>query len=362
MKIAVVGLSPKVGGVETFIINMFRSLYQKHDFYFLTSYDEDVCYKDEILKNNGKIIKYCPRRSSLIKCRKDLNKFFKSNRVDVLWFNCCSLSSIEEIKIAYKNNISNIVVHSHNSKNMGSKLTFLSHTLNKLILNRFVYNTIACSNIAADWMFNNTLRKNTKILHNAVNAKKFQYNKNLDIKMRKKLNIEKDCSVIGHVGRFHFQKNHKFLINIYEKYYKINKNSRLILCGEGEDKASIKEYVKQKNIENNVLFLGNRNDMEQVYQCMNMIVFPSLFEGLPFVLIEAQASGIPCLISDNISREVAITNLIHFKSLSDDPELWANCVKNLIVYEKKSTLDEIVKAGYDIEENVKNFEKILKLK
>lgn len=361
MKIAVVGLSPNVGGVETFILNMYYMLREKHTFYFITQHSS-ICKQTEILNHGDKIL-YChSRKSNYFKFKKDLKKIFIDNDFDVIWQNNCSLSCIDELIEAKKAGVKRRIIHSHNSQNMGSKIAYCLHLVNKLRLHKYITDSFACSQIAANWMFPTEIAQKTNIIKNAIDTSKYAYNRHIEKEMKKNLGIPENIKIIGHVGRFHEQKNHYFIISVFYEYLKKYPNTLLILCGDGSLKEDIALLTKKLNINDKVLFLGNRNDMENIYQVFDCLLFPSLYEGLPFVLVEAQAAGIPCLISDKISKEVVLTNLINFKSLDDPIEEWVNKLFELINEKKYNTVEEIKDNGYDIYQNSLIIENIFKKK
>lgn len=173
--------------------------------------------------------------------------------------------------------------------------------------------------------------------------------------MRKELNIE-DKTIIGHVGRFSKVKNHTRLINIFEEYQKTNQNSVLLLVGTGEDFEYIKQNINE-NIRGKVVFLGNRSDVAEVMMTFDMMLFPSLSEGFPVTLIEAQSLGIPCLISDVITREVCITNLINYFSLDDSNDTIVDKLQKILLNKNTSNYNEQVKnKGFDIKNVSKELE------
>lgn len=359
MNIAIVGLSSNIGGVETFIINIYRQLKEDgHSFFFLTTEDV-ICFEEEIRNNNDTILKYESRKNNYTNFKKDLKRIFEDYKFDVFWLNCCSLSCIEELKQAYKVNVPIRIIHSHNSQNMGNWLTLLLHSLHKLVLKKYITHSFACSDTAAKWMFSKSVYKRTIVFHNAIDAQKFEVNPKINLQMRKKLNIKNDALVVGHVGRFHFQKNHSFLLQIFSEYKKLQSNSILILCGSGKLKREIIENIKKYNLEDSIVMLENQTQMENIYQIFDVFLFPSLFEGLPFALIEAQAAGIPCLISNSISKEICITNLISYKALSDSASEWAIELNRVSKTIKTNTTDLIKKAGYDTKTNKSYFYSIL---
>lgn len=360
MKIAIIGLSPNMGGVETFIINMYRQLKKdNHQFFFLTAADT-ICYENEILKGNDKIIHYTPRRNNYVLFRKSLKEIFMNNNFDVFWLNCCSLSCIDELKYAYKTNVPIRIIHSHNSENMGSKLTNLLHLYHKKVIGKYITHSFACSDVAAKWMFPKDVYDKTILLHNSINAHMFSYDYNTNLKIRKQLNISENEIVVGNVGRFHFQKNHIFLLKVFNEYKKINPKVKLVLCGTGDLKVDILKVITKYRINDDVIILENQSNMNEIYQIFDLFLFPSLFEGLPFALIEAQAAGIPCLISDTISREICITNLIYYESLDNTEIVWAEKLHSLETKMKVNTLPLIEQAGYDIKACRESFYKAIK--
>lgn len=362
MNIAIYGMSSNTGGVETFIMNIYRSLKQdKHTFYFFTT-EDNICYENEIIDNGDYIIKYTARRKNIKNQKKELKEIFSKYKFNIYWHNCCSLSNIEEIKQAYNANVPIRIIHSHNSKNMGNFLTLLLHTKNKYCLSKYVTHFFACSDVAGKWMFPNKVYKDIVIFHNSIDTRSYLYNSKTQKEMRKLYHINDDTLIIGHVGRFHFQKNHKYLIEIFNRLYNQNKNVLLVLCGDGTLKNEILNLVKKYNLQKKVLFLGNQSEMSKIYQMFDILCFPSLFEGLPFVLVEAQAAGIPCIVSNTVSSEAKLTNLVFFEDINKNPSIWVDKIEKIKLIKKRNTYKDIVENGYDIENNKKQFYLIINQK
>ena len=192
------------------------------------------------------------------------------------------------------------------------------------------------------------------MLKNGLPLEKFKFDKEKRIGLRKGFGVEKDF-VIGHVGRFSKQKNHKFLIDIFKAFKKKNKNSKLMLIGDGPLRKEIEEYATSQGVREDILFLGIRNDVSDIYNCMDCFVFPSLYEGMPNTVIEAQTSGLPCVISNTITTEVNLTEKIEFCSIKD-AGLWIEKIKKT---ENREQDYKILKEkGYDIEDIVNEFIKI----
>ena len=191
-----------------------------------------------------------------------------------------------------------------------------------------------------------------QIMNNAIDAKKFIYNEEVRKQKRVELGVE-DKFVIGHVGRFNLQKNHEFLVKRFADFAKTNEDAILVLIGNGELQEKIKEMAKEYGIETKVKFLGLREDIPQLLQAMDLFLFPSLFEGLPVTLVEAQAAGLPCVISDMITDEIMITDQISKVSLSGNTSLWNQEIAKYRYSKRKNTIEDIIEHGFDIEKNAR---------
>ena len=189
-------------------------------------------------------------------------------------------------------------------------------------------------------------------MNNAIDAKKFIYNEEVRKQKRAELGVE-DKFVIGHVGRFNLQKNHEFLVKRFADFAKTNEDAILVLIGNGELQEKIKEMAKEYGIETKVKFLGLREDIPQLLQAMDLFLFPSLFEGLPVTLVEAQAAGLPCVISDMITDEIMITDQISKVSLSGNTSLWNQEIAKYRYSKRKNTIEDIIEHGFDIEKNAR---------
>ena len=189
-------------------------------------------------------------------------------------------------------------------------------------------------------------------MNNAIDAKKFIYNEEVRKQKRAELKVE-DKFVIGHVGRFNLQKNHEFLVKCFANFAKTNDDAVLVLIGNGEMQEKIKKMAKEYGIETKVKFLGLREDIPQLLQAMDLFLFPSLFEGLPVTLVEAQAAGLPCVISDTITDEIMITEQISKVSLSGNTSLWNQEIAKYRYSKRKNTIEDIIEHGFDIEKNAR---------
>ena len=363
-KVLVFGMTENPGGVESVIMNYYRHLNkEKYQFDFLCNTDV-VAYEEEIKKMGGEIYRITARSKNRKQYKNDMNKFFKinSNKYAAIWVNVCSLANIDYLKYAKKYGIKKRIIHSHNSQNMDSKLRSLLHKINKKFVHKYATDFWSCGDEAAKWFYSNKIIKsdNYYLLNNAINTDKFKYNIQIREEYRKQLDVQ-DKIVFGNIGRFHFQKNHTFIIKIFNEIQKIKPESVLLLIGAGEDEEMIKNMVNNYNIQDKVKFLGLRNDVEKIMQAMDVLLFPSLFEGLPVVLVEAQTSDLLIYASNTISPKSKIKENMKMISLDLDEKEWSKIIIDDLSkkYERTSDISEIINNGYDINEEIKKFEDLL---
>ena len=242
------------------------------------------------------------------------------------------------------------IIHSHSTSNGKGLSAVIKKWLQYPLRFQADY-FLACSKEAGEWLYGNKIIKNNRfhILNNAINASNYIYSETTRNRIREELHINSSAFVVGHVGRFTYAKNNLFLIDIFKSVHDKNPNAVLLLVGDGELKEQIQEKVKVLNLQNCVIFTGVRNDIPALLSAMDVFVFPSVFEGLGIVAVEAQASGLHTICADTIPEEAKVTNLFEYQSLSENSENWADCVLQYAKgYERKNMYSDICKAGYDI--------------
>ena len=337
------------GGVESVVMNYYRHIDRtKIQFDFICDEDSTNIPYDEIKKLGGKII-LVPPYQKVFEYQKDLIKIFKDNNYKIVHSHLNTLS-VFPLRAAKKAGVPVRIAHSHSTTNKKE----WKKNLVKQILRPFskVYATdyMCCSELAGRWLFGNKEydKGNVYLLNNAIDLDKFKYDEQLRNKKRKELNIKDDTLVIGHVGRFVEQKNHRFLIDIFNEFHKQNNDSLLLLVGQGPLMEEIKEKVNSLGLKDCVKFLGQRNDVSELYNLMDLFLFPSLYEGLGIVTIEAQCTKVPCIVSDKIPSVVEISNNIKFLKLNNDIEDWTNEINKSLKI--KTNIDEkkLKECGYDI--------------
>lgn len=338
-----------MGGLETFIINVYRNINkEKIQFDFLEHYKEESFYDNEIKKLGGKIYHFSLRNdNNIIKYIYNLNKFFREHKeYEVIH---CHMESIGAIifLIAKLNGIKVRIGHAHTNSTSNN----IKGIIKRITSFFFKYTStlnLACSIEAGKYLFSN---KKFTVIPNGIDFDKFKFNNDLRDKLRKKYNIENKF-VIGHVGRMDMAKNQLFLIDVFYEFQKNNTNSVLVLVGNGELKEKIEFKIKSLNIENKVLLLGVKSNINEIYSMFDLFAFPSLFEGLGIVLIEAQINSLPIIASDNVPKITKISNSIKYLSL--DKNKWVHEFQKI---EKKRKNVKFNKSKYDFD--IKNVAKIL---
>ena len=347
--------SMNAGGAETFLMKIYRELdKEKYQMDFCVAEQKKNFYEDEIKKMGGKMYRIVPKSKNPIKNFAQIKKIVQEGKYNhVLRISQNSLSSID-LLAARLGGAQKLALRSSNSNNCGGKLNLFFHYLFRPISNRIANIKVAPSIEAAQYMFGNKNLQNGKVvfIHNALNFDDYKLNKQKRNQLREELNIDKNI-VIGHVGRLNYQKNHKFLLNVFAKYHEIEPEAILICVGTGELKQELMEYTKKLQIVEFVKFLDARADVNELYSAMDLYVFPSLFEGMPNTVIEAQANGLDCIISSTITKEANITGCVKYLTLGNT-EQWVEAIKNSDKTHKDYK-ECFVEKRYDIQSVVLDF-------
>ena len=359
-----------LGGAETMIMNYYRHVDRtKVQFDFLLHRQERGFFDDEIESLGGKIYRM-PAISpkNYFSYKKQLHVFFDEHpEYKIIHSHLNALSSII-LGVAKKKNIPVRIAHSHLAVEAGvlrkifKKNTDIKATVKDSIQSlvrgkvaKVATHFFACGEKAGEWLFGQKNKDKVTIINNAINASLFTYNASKSQKIKEAFSLL-NKKVIGHVGRFSEQKNHFFLIKIFNEIYKKDNNCVLLLIGNGTLENKIKAEAKRLNIDKSIRFLGLRDNIPELLQGFDLFLFPSLYEGLPVTLIEAQASGLKAITSTTVTKEANITGLVTYLDLEKSELDWAESVLSHIDYNRKDTLNQIKKGGYDIFENAKNLQ------
>ena len=353
------------GGAETMIMNYMRNINRDEiSFDFLTNRDYRAAYEDEIESLGGKVYHMSPQLPGHFrKYKKEMREFLKEHPEYRIIHSNLEERSYLPLKEAKKAGVPIRISHAHN-RPLGFDIKTLVRYYFRWRLKKVNTHMFACGYEAGDWLYGKKNRDKVILINNAIDAKQFSYDENKSLEMKKRLGVE-GKTVIGHVGRFFAQKNHPFLIDIFKSIHDKDPNTVLLLVGGGElDDAlmnQMKEKVKSLGLENSVKFLGVREDVVDILQAFDLFLLPSLYEGLPVTMIEAQAAGLPCVISDKVPIQCDITGNTKVVSLDDSTDKWAKTVLHYLKeYKRKDTFERIKTSGFDIKENAKWLEEFYK--
>ena len=339
------------GGAENMIMNLYRSIDKTRiQFDFLVHTQRDCFFDEEIVSLGGRIFR-APYFNGInyIHYKKSLNELFEAHpEIRIVHGHLGSCANIY-LGIAKRHGCYTIA-HSHSTKPEFSFKNMI-YRLNTYDTRRIADYFFGCGKESGEYRFGKRITKNKEkysILNNAIDSDKYVFNENTRKRIKEELGVE-DSIVVGHVGRFDYPKNHSFLVDIGKVLVSKDERITLMLVGDGKLKQEIQEKVNQIGLSENVIFTGIRKDVPDVMQAMDCFLFPSHYEGLPVTVIEAQAAGLPCILSDTITSEVKITDLVHYVSLDESPEVWAEKVMESIkTNDRANTKSYICGAGYDI--------------
>lgn len=351
------------GGLTGYICQNYRFIDKnKVQFDFLTFEDGKLDFEDEFISMGARFY-HISRPSHLISYAKSLKGILNQTEYVAVHFNM-SYANFIPIIIARWLGAKKIIVHSHSTAidDRRSVVRIIKTAIHKIGRNLMSYmadDYLACSSLAAQWMYPISIlqSKHYHMARNAIDVSKYNYNPHVRADVRQRLKINDDTFVIGHVGRFTYQKNHEFLIDIFKQVHGKLNNSLLLLIGEGPEENQMKEKVTSLGLASYVLFLGRRNDVPQLFQAMDCFVLPSRFEGLGIVGIEAQSSGLQCIFSDVVPREVDVVGKSIFLSLEHSEQWVSEILKISSLNNRKNIEAQVEMAEYNIHNEIKRIEK-----
>ncbi|MFW2488477.1 glycosyltransferase family 1 protein [Clostridium chromiireducens] len=343
----------EVNGVSNVVFTYYKSLDKSQiAMDFSTGESIDDRYRKEIEYNGNKLYIIKNRDSNPLKYIQALAAVIRKNRYDVVHVHGNSAMISIELLAAFLGGAKVRIAHSHNTTCDHLKV----EKLMRIIFYHLCNVRIACGESAGEWMFR---KRKFLILKNGIDLKQYIYSEEVRQKVRQKLGIDRSF-VVGHVGTFNYQKNQEFLVDIFAELLKNKPEALLLLVGSGEAMEDVKAKVQTLGIQDNVIFYGLANNVPELMMAMDVLVLPSRFEGLPCVLVEAQALGLPCIVSDKVSKEVAMTELLTFEKLENAESIWVksilesyNTKRNL---NAKNSLKKLELEGYDIINSVKKLE------
>ena len=343
------GLTANLGGVEKYVNNLSKKT--NYTFDFIVTFQEKMPFEDEYINRGSNIFRIVPRRDNYFKHYFQLYRVLKNNKKSIVHIHVNSLSSLAVAKVSKLLGIKTII-HSHTTKLWGGKINLVLHKLNSLLLPVLSCNLLACSVNAGKFMFKNLP---FKVACNGIDIDECAFDTAQRDKIRKELNLE-NRFVLGHIGMFSYIKNQLFLVDVLNEIVKSNNDVILVFVGEGSELSKVKDKVNQLNLANNVVFAGRRNDVSKILSSFDMFLLPSLFEGFPITLVEAQANGLPIIASKNIDMSTKINTNFLFCDL--DVSAWANEIMNASHNKRLLNQQCVEKSDYNINNSVKVVEEM----
>lgn len=353
MKVLIINtVSFAINGMSTIITDMYKNMDKtmfKFDFAVKDFIDEK--YKKEIEKNGDRYFVFERNYKQLYKYINKLSDLIKKEKYDIVHIHGNSALMLVELNAIKKSGMKCVkVVHAHNTQ--------CTHQMcNKILHKKFIKSydyALACSDAAGKWLYKDN---SYTVINNGIEEKRFVYNENLREKERTKNALE-DKFTLLHIGRFNSQKNHTFLIDIFSELIKTEPNAILRLVGDGQFVDDIKMKVNKLRLRDKVTFVGTTNNTEAEYNMADVFVLPSLYESFGIVNVEAQCSGLPCVISDTIPEAIKITDNVDFVSLNKSAKEWAKIILKYHDAQKRKSYDnEVRKYGFSIIENAQKLRK-----
>lgn len=359
LKVLILGMTDRIGGVETFIFN--STIYSDRNeiqFDYLVHDSKEAVFRKEInnFYDDREHFFFVPKiKKNPFKTFKVLFRFYWKNRDVYDWVHLQTGSAAEIVYVVpfIFFTRAKLIIHSHNGNGYSNALQMFFSPIVKMAAKK----KLTVSDEASKWMYGS--ERDVITINNGVDTERFKFNREKRTQIRKEYNVE-DAFLIGHIGRFSEQKNHKYLVEIFKIISMRNEKAKLILLGEGELESKIKAQIREKNLVDKVIFAGIKNNTEDYYSAFDAFVLPSTYEGLPIVGIEAQTSGVPCFFSDGISKQILISKNSYMISLKETAAYWASEIEmGCKKCNHREDMHKIIfEEGYDINETVKKLRNV----
>lgn len=344
------------GGIETMLMNFYRHLdKEKIQFDFLVHGNEKGYYEDEIVQMGGKIYHVRKKTDDFLGNLKDMHNVIFENKYKIVHVHQDAMSMFA-LKEAKRAGASIRIAHAHSTSMPPSRLGRLIYPYAIRRMIRYSTVKLACSQASARYLFNGNI-SDTIYVRNGIDTRKFAFSKENRQKIREKYHI-KDEFVVGQIANFQYPKNHGFSLDVFSEIIKKNSNSVLLLCGGGPLLPLYEHRVAELNLQKNVLFLGNVDNVNEILSGLDALILPSFYEGFPVALVEAQCAGLPCYVSDVVTKETEITNAIQYLSIKQAPKTWADEIMNVDPSMRKDGSEAVKKAGFDIADVSINLENL----
>ena len=337
------------GGVEHVVMNYFKHIDHNHIEFDFVITDSSIVVPHEQIEHGGGRIFIVPSYKNLPAFESALFALFRAHPEWRIVHSHMNALSVFPLRQAERAGVPVRIAHSHSAFGYGEPLRNVAKLFLRRFSNRYPTNRFACSKTAGDWLFGKG--KPYEVVYNAIDLARFAFDSEVRAEVRSELGIPAETFVVGHVGRFMQTKNQGFLVNAFANMLSARPDSRLVFAGTGKDEMAVRQRAEGLGISGKVLFLGQRDDSHRLYQAFDVVALPSLYEGLGLVAIEAQASGLPCLLSDRIPKEADLTGLCRYIPIGD-PQVWADALTELELRDGdvRAACDHSDFVNYDIDE------------
>lgn len=352
IRIFMIGMSRNKGGVESYIQNLCQEL-RPEKF--------EIIYSAPDIELEGTVWNPPANRHNFLKYYTFWMSFYRANHFDAVYYNTCDVVSIDQLRFAKASGVPVRIIHSHNTGNQQginrrmSLFHRLSEKCSRKVLDKYATHFLACSQGAGEWMFDGIP---FKVIRNGISLPKYRYNEKSRKAIQDTLHIQNE-KLIGVIGRLAPQKNPLFTVEVLKKVLKNHKDYSAVFVGDGELRTETEEAVRAAGLQDQVHFVGTVDNVNEWMSAVDCLLMPSLFEGLPFVLVEAQAAGLPCVVSSAVSEEANISGELRYVGLDEPQESWEEAIVQAANGLRYDAEKKLIEAGYSIEDSAKVVEKLI---
>lgn len=348
IKVLQIGVSSYPGGVENATMNYFRSLNRERVCFDFVCMEDSLAYSEEIQRTGGKIYYLPSPKDHMLQFARELRDVINGGHYDVVHVNMLSAVNLLPVLFSQNTYAKRIVAHAHNSGLPRGGMKKAAHYVLKPLIPLLTKEWMACSPEAAEWLFGKHNVPKVRIMNNAIDFERFRFNSEVRKRMRKQYGLDESIPVIGHVGRFNEEKNHQFLLRIFQQVKRLKPDAMLLLVGAGPLQEPVRQQAARMGLSDSVIFVGGVEDTSPYYQMMDVFCLPSVFEGLGIVAIEAQASGLPCVCSMGVPQTAILTEEARRLAL-DDEKAWVCQTHSMLAQGRTESAEKNVQqAGYHI--------------
>ena len=356
-RVLVCGFTENRGGMEAYLMNVYRCIdREKLQFDFINLNPREMAFTEEINSLGGHVYKIPRRRDDVAAHKKAINDLLSTHKYKGIYYQCTRrLTTMELFKFAKKYGIEKRVIHSHSSDEKGiDTISAIRKKCSSLVMNRYINGRLACSENAGKWMFGN---KEYIVINNGIDLEKYRFSSEKRQEIRAEFGISDDTFVLGTVGRLDYEKNPLLMVDIFNEFKKKHENSVFLHIGTGAYLDQMKQHIEELSLGDSYLLLGERKNVYDLLNAFDVFLLPSLYEGFPLVLVESQANGLQCVISDTITKDIDLTGLVQYASIQNISE-WIGIFENVQSHpvEREKYSEVVREKGFGIEDSARKIQ------